>query len=59
MKTKPGLTAVHTERVTIALPARLKRQVYDAAACQGLPASEFMRDAIERAACRQHLSTAA
>ena len=43
---KNRLMAVHTERVTIALPARLKRQVFDAAECQGVPASEFIRDAI-------------
>jgi hypothetical protein len=50
MNTKPGLGAVHTERVTIALPPRLKRQVYDAAECKGIPASEFIRDAIAMAA---------
>lgn len=50
MKANHRAPAVHTERVTIALPARLKRQVYDAAECQGIPASEFMRDAIAIAA---------
>jgi predicted DNA binding CopG/RHH family protein len=50
MASKSRLIAVHTERVTIALPSRLKRQVFDAAECQGVPASEFIRNAIETAA---------
>lgn len=54
MKANARYCAVHTQSVTIALPARLKRQVYDAAACKGLPASEFIRDAIERAASLQY-----
>jgi hypothetical protein len=50
MTERRRLIAVHTERVTIALPARLKREVFDAAECQGVPASEFIRDAIALAA---------
>jgi hypothetical protein len=56
MKAKSGPIAVHTERLTIALPSRLKRQAYDAAECLGVPASEFMRDAIERAAIHHYTS---
>ena len=54
MTGKRRLIAVHTERVTIALPARLKREVFDAAECRGVPASEFIRNAIAMAAASPH-----
>lgn len=46
VKSKYATVPAHDERLNIVLPATLKRQVFEKAASQGIPASQLIRQAI-------------